>query len=78
MIKLLIVDTVKEFELKQQEIVDILGINCRYSGRYESPDIRLVNGKFGIPFPDLQKHQEMLSDLSWQEVSMNEIIQEES
>ena len=77
MIRAIIVNTVKEFETKQQEIVDLLGIKCRYSGRFEIPDIRLKNGNFAIPFPDKKEHQEQVAHLDWTEIEFNDIIQEE-
>ena len=77
MMKVIIVNSVKEFETKQQEIVDLLGINCRYSGRFEIPDIRLKNGNFAIPFPDKKEHQEQVAHLDWIEIEFNYIIQEE-
>jgi len=77
MIRAIIVNSVKEFETKQQEIVDLLGINCRYSGRFESPDIRLKNGNFAIPFPDKREHQEKVAHLDWVEININDIIREE-
>ena len=77
MIRAIIVNTVKEFETKQQEIVDLLGIDCRYSGRFESPDIRLKNGNFAIPYPDKKEHQEQVAHLDWVEININDIIREE-
>lgn len=73
----IIVDTVQEFEVKQQELVELLGLNCRYAGGFEKPDIRLKNGKFAIPFPDKLEHQEKVAHLDWEEISMDEILQEE-
>ena len=77
MIKVIIVDTVKEFENEQQQIVDLLGINCRYAGSFETPDIWLKNGKFAIPFPDKLEYQEKVAHLVWEEISMDDIIREE-
>ena len=77
MMRVIIVNSVKEFETKQQEIVDLLGINCRYSGRFESPDISLKNGNFAIPYPDKKEHQEQVDHLDWVEININDIIREE-
>jgi len=77
MIRVIIVNSVKDFEIKQQEIVDLLAISCRYSGRFENPDIRLKNGNFAIPFPDKKEHQEQVAHLDWTEIEFNDIIQEE-
>ena len=74
---MIIVNTVQEFEVKQQELVELLGINCRYAGGFENPDIRLKNGKFAIPFPDKLEYQEKVAEMDWQEIGMDEIIQEE-
>lgn len=73
----IIVNKVQEFETKQQELVELLGINCRYAGGFEKPDIRLKNGKFAIPFPDKKEHQEKVAHLDWEEISMDDIIREE-
>lgn len=75
--KAIIVNTVAEYETKQQELVQLLGINCRYAGGFETPDIRLKNGKFAIPFPDKLEHQEKVAHLDWEEISLNDIIREE-
>ena len=75
--KAIIVDTVEEFETKQQELVELLGINCRYAGGFEKPDIRLKNGTFAIPFPDKLEYQEKVAHLDWQELNMDDILQEE-
>jgi len=77
MIRAIIVNTVKEFETKQQEIVDLLAISCRYSGRFENPDIRLKNGNFAIPYPDKKEHQEKVAHLDWTEININDIKVEE-
>ena len=75
--KAIIVNTVQEFEAKQQQLVELLGLNCRYSGGFENPDIRLKNGTFAIPFPDKLEYQDKVAHLDWQELSINDIIREE-
>ena len=77
MIRVIIVDTAQDFETKQQDLVELLGITCRYAGGFENPDIRLKNGKFAIPFPDKIEHQNKVTHLNWIEITTDEIIREE-
>lgn len=64
------VDTIEQYELINSQIVELLGLNCRYCGRENKPDINLVGGGFGIPYPDNKEHQEKLVNFNWQEVEI--------
>lgn len=63
-------DTIEQYELLNAEIVNLLGLNCRYCGRENQPDIVLVGGGYGIPYPSNKEHQKKLAHLNWQEVEI--------
>lgn len=63
-------DTIEQYEQLNAEIVNLLGLNCRYCGRENQPDIVLVGGGYGIPYPNTKEHQEQLKDFNWQEVEI--------
>ncbi|MDD3875393.1 MAG: hypothetical protein PHT69_02115 [Bacteroidales bacterium] len=77
MIRLLTYQTLGEWEESQQNIVNILKINIRYSGGVQRPDIIMKDGSYAIPFPDLKEHQEKVSHLDWKDYSLSDIKREE-
>lgn len=64
------VDTIEQYEQVNEEIVKLLGLDCRYCGRENMPDIKLVGGGFGIPYPKTKEHQDKLINFEWKEVEI--------
>lgn len=63
----LIFNTLNDYENKQQQIVDLLELKCRYCGQVGSPDIVLTDGTFVVPFFDDPR----IAHLNWQEIDDN-------
>lgn len=44
-----LLDTIEDYESKQNEIAIRKGIDCRWAGRHGKPDIRTLDGKYFCP-----------------------------
>lgn len=63
-------NSIKEYEQVNAELMKLFGLDCRYCGRENMPDIHLKNGGFGIPFPKDKKQIELSKNLKWEELEI--------
>lgn len=44
-----IISTIEAYETKQKEIADRKGLTCRWAGRPNNPDIKMLDGNYFLP-----------------------------